>query len=85
MASLFSAAGLGNVHSERHDIVVRRPHALDNSLGLRDWAALAADQGLVSRAEAQAWEDALDQAATRDAYCYAFQIVITSGTKPCAR
>src|SRR4051794_21239813 len=55
MTSLFGHAGLGEGHSERHEIVVRRPDAFDRALGLRDWAALAAERDLVSRAETRKW------------------------------
>jgi SAM-dependent methyltransferase len=80
MASLFGQAGLGEVHSQRHEIVVRRPDALDHALGLRDWAALAAKRGLVSPAEARTWEQSLDLAASCHRFRYSFAIVITSGT-----
>jgi hypothetical protein len=86
MASLFGQAELGEVHSERHEIVVRRPDALDHALGLRDWAALAAERGVVSPAEARTWEQSLDLAASGHRFRYSFSIVITSGThRPVAR
>src|SRR3954471_19177983 len=78
MASLFGHAGLGEVHSERHEIVVRRPDALDRALGLRDWAALAAERDLVSRAETRSWEQSLDPAKSGDRFRYSFSIVITA-------
>jgi SAM-dependent methyltransferase len=86
MASMFGHAGLGEVRSERHDIVVRRPDALDHALGLRDWAALAAERDLVSLAEMRTWEQSLDLAASGHRFRYSFSIVITSGThRPVAR
>jgi SAM-dependent methyltransferase len=86
MASLFGDAGLGEVHWERHEIVVRRPNALDQALGLRDWAALAAERDLISPAETRDWEQALDLAACDERFRYSFSVVITSGThRPVAR
>jgi SAM-dependent methyltransferase len=81
MASLFGDAGLGEVRTGRHEIVVRRPDSLDRALGLRDWAALAAERDLVSPAEARSWEQSLDLAASGDCFRYSFSIVITSGTR----
>jgi hypothetical protein len=86
MASLFGHAGLGAARSERHEIVVRRPVALDHALGLRDWAALAAERNLVSPTETRTWEQSLDLAASGDRFRYSFSIVITSGShRPVAR
>jgi hypothetical protein len=74
------------VHCERHEIVVRRPDALDHALGLRDWAALAAERDLISPAETRSWEQALDLAACDERFRYSFSVVITSGThRPVAR
>ncbi len=49
MGGLFACAGLTDVAVEATTIVLRDPTALDNAMGLRDWAASAHERGLLER------------------------------------
>jgi len=82
MGRLFAEAGLTEVHAEDMPIVLRDPTALDNALGLRDWASFAHAQGLVEAGEASAWQAALDEAAADGSFLYSFSLFITAGRKP---
>jgi SAM-dependent methyltransferase len=79
MGRLFTDAGLTAVQVEEMPIVVRDPAALDNALGLRDWAGFAHEHGLVEAGEVDAWQTALDEAAANGSFIYTFSIFITSG------
>ena len=79
MPRLFAEAGLTDVRAEALPVVVTDPAALDNALGLRTWAGLAAAQGLLDRADAARWEAALDEAAAGGWFLYAFCVFITTG------
>ena len=81
MARLFVQAGLTDVAVEVVPIVLRDPAALDNSLGLRDWASSACEQGILNSHEVEAWERALDDAAANGWFLYAFSLFITAGRK----
>jgi SAM-dependent methyltransferase len=81
MGRLFVRAGLTDVHVEAMPIVLRDPTALDNALGLRDWASFAHEQGLVEAGEVSAWEQALDEAAAGGWFLYSFSLFITAGRK----
>lgn len=78
---LFAHAGLDDVQVEAVPIVVRDPTALDNGLGLRDWAGFAHQHGLIVADEVRAWTAALDEAAATDCFRYAFSLFITVGRK----
>lgn len=82
MGRLFMEVGLTDVVVEAVPIVLRDPAALDNALGLRDWAGVAHEQGLVARADVAAWERALDEAAAGGWFLYSFSLFITAGRKP---
>jgi SAM-dependent methyltransferase len=79
MPRLFAEAGLVHVRAEAVPIVVADPAALDNALGLRTWAGLAAARGLLEQADATRWEAALDEASAGGWFLYAFCVFITSG------
>jgi SAM-dependent methyltransferase len=79
MPRLFAEAGLTDVRAEAVPIVVAEPAALDNALGLRTWAGLAATQGLLDRADVARWEAGLDEAAAAGWFLYAFCVFITTG------
>jgi SAM-dependent methyltransferase len=79
MPRLFAEAGLADIRAEAVPIVVTDPAALDNALGLRTWAGLAATQGLLEQADVGRWEAALDQAAAGGWFLYAFCVFITTG------
>jgi SAM-dependent methyltransferase len=82
MGWLFADVGIVDVRSEEAPIVVRDPTALDNALGLRDWARFAHERGLVDGGEVEAWERALDEAAAAGRFRYSFSIFITAGRRP---
>jgi hypothetical protein len=82
MGRLFVHAGLTDVQVEEVPIVLRDPTALDNALGLRDWASFAHAEGLVEAGEVSAWEAALDEAAANGSFLYSFSLFITAGRKP---
>ena len=63
-------------------IVLRDPTALDNALGLRDWATFAHEQGLLEAGEVREWEQALDEAAAEGRFLYSFSLFATAGRKP---
>jgi ubiquinone/menaquinone biosynthesis C-methylase UbiE len=81
MPGLFGRAGLTNLQVEAVPIVLRDPTALDNALGLRDWASFAHEQGIVEAEEVPAWEAALDHAAANGSFLYSFSLFITAGRK----
>jgi SAM-dependent methyltransferase len=81
MGRLFVQAGLAEVQVEAVPIVLRDPTALDNALGLRDWASLAHERGVVEADEVPAWEAALDEAAATGCFLYSFSLFITAGRK----
>jgi ubiquinone/menaquinone biosynthesis C-methylase UbiE len=80
MGALFARAGLERVEVEAVPIVLRDPAALDNAMGLRTWAAVAAGRGVLTEEEAEAWERELDLAVAGGHFLYAFTIFITAGT-----
>jgi SAM-dependent methyltransferase len=82
MGRLFVQAGLADVDVEAVPIVVRDSTALDNALGLRDWAVFAHEQGLIEADEVAAWEAAIDEAAASGTFLYSFSLFITAGRKP---
>jgi SAM-dependent methyltransferase len=81
MGGLFVEAGLGDVRVEAMPIVVRDPGALDNAMGLRDWAGLACAHGLVEPDEVAEWQESLDRAAANGCFLYAFSLFITAGRR----
>jgi hypothetical protein len=82
MGRLFADAGIVDVRPEEAPVVVRDPTALDNVMGLRDWARFACERGLVDGHEVEAWERALDEAAAAGCFRYSFSIFITAGRRP---
>jgi SAM-dependent methyltransferase len=79
MSRLFVEAGLTDVRADAFPIVLTDPTALDNALGLRTWAGLAADQGLLEPEDVTRWEAALDAAAAGGWFLYTFCIFLTTG------
>jgi SAM-dependent methyltransferase len=82
MGRLYVRAGLADVRVEAMPIVVRDAAALDNALGLRDWAGLACEQHLVDAGDVVAWEQALDAASAAGCFLSAFTVFVTAGRKP---
>ena len=81
MARLFREAGIAELHVEAVPVVLRDPTALDQALGLRDWARFAHERALIERREVRAWEASLDEAAAGGHFLYAFSLFITAGQK----
>lgn len=83
MGSMFAAAGLVDVSVEAVPVVLRDPTALDNAMGLRDWAGIARDRGgLASDEDVTAWTRALDDAVAEGRFLYAFSVFLTAGVRP---
>ena len=81
MGRLFVRAGLADVKVEAAPIVLRDPKALDNALGLRDWASLAHELRLVRADEVAVWEKAIDDAGADGCFLYSFSLFVTAGRK----
>ena len=79
MPRLFAEAGVRDIDAEAIPIVIRDPQALDNALGLRDWARLGVEQGSIGRDDAVRWESMLDASIAGGWFLYAFNIFITCG------
>jgi SAM-dependent methyltransferase len=82
LAARLVATGLVDVHAEGVPIVLRDPTALDNALGLRDWATFAHADGFLTADEVPRWQRQLDDAAAAGRFLYSFCIFITAATKP---
>lgn len=79
---LFVRAGLSAVAVEAAPVVLRDPAALDNAMGLRTWAAVAHERGLLDATDVSAWTRQLDDAIGEGSFLYSFTIFLTSGTRP---
>ena len=79
MGRLFTQAGVVDVRVEAMPTVLRDPTALDNALGLRDWATFAHERGLVEADEVREWQEALDTAAREGWFLYCFCLFLTAG------
>ena len=75
MVDLFAGAGVDDIQVEARTLVVRDPSAVDNVMGLREWAR----HGL-GAADGSAWERELDAAVARGAFLYAVTFFLTAGT-----
>jgi SAM-dependent methyltransferase len=82
MGGLFAGAGLAEVVVEVAPIVLREPTALDNAMGLRTWAAVAHERGVLSAEDAESWERAIDDAVAAGRFLYSFSVFLTAGTTP---
>lgn len=81
LGRLFTDAGLTEVHVQEMPIVLRDPTALDNAMGLREWARFAHERRLIDAEDVEAWQRALDDAAANDAFLYSFSIFVTTGRR----
>jgi SAM-dependent methyltransferase len=79
---LFIRAGISEVSVEAAPVVLRDPSALDNAMGLRDWAAIAHDRGFLETQDVELWTQAIDRAIADGRFLYAFTLFLTSGTRP---
>jgi xanthine/CO dehydrogenase XdhC/CoxF family maturation factor len=84
MGGLFARAGLSDVSVEAAPVVLRDPTALDNAMGLRTWAAVAHERGLLDldEQEVQDWEREIDEASAEGRFLYSFSLFLTAGTEP---
>jgi SAM-dependent methyltransferase len=82
MGGLFVRAGLRDVSVEAAPVVLRDPTALDNALGLRSWAAVAHERGLLDAADVERWEETIDRSIADGHFLYSFSLFLTAGTKP---
>jgi SAM-dependent methyltransferase len=82
MGGLFVRAGVTDVAVEAATVVLRDPTALDNAMGLRDWAAVAHERGLLEAEDARRWTQLIDDAVARGHFLYSFSLFLTGGTKP---
>ena len=82
MGGLFVRAGLTEVSVEPATIVLRDPNGLDNAMGLRGWAGIAHERGLLSSEEADAWREVVDEAIAAGHFLYSFTLFLTAGTRP---
>jgi hypothetical protein len=82
MERLFADALLTDVQVEERRIVLSEPIALDNAMGLRDWAVFAHERELIEQDEIGQWQAALDAAAADGSFSYSFSVFITAGRRP---
>jgi SAM-dependent methyltransferase len=78
---LFVRAGLTDVSVEAATVVLRDPTALDNAMGLRDWAGVAHERGLLEADHVAAWEQMIDDSVAEGHFLYSYSLFITAGTK----
>jgi SAM-dependent methyltransferase len=81
LGGLFRRAGLEDVEVEAMTVVLRDPTALDNALGLRDWAGIAHDRGYLAAEDVSAWEREIDAAVAEGRFLYSFSLFATSGVR----
>jgi hypothetical protein len=82
MGRLFVQAGIADVRVEAMPVVLTEPAALDNALGLRDWARIAHGRGLLEDGDVGAWESSLDEAAAGGWCLYSLSLFATAGRRP---
>jgi SAM-dependent methyltransferase len=82
MGGVFVRAGLRDVSVEAAPVILRDPTALDNALGLRSWAAVAHERGLLDAADGERWEETIDRSIADGHFLYSFSLFLTAGTKP---
>jgi SAM-dependent methyltransferase len=82
MGGVFVRAGLRDVSVEAAPVILRDPTALDNALGLRSWAAVAHERGLLDAADVERWEETIDRSIADGHFLYSFSLFLTAGTKP---
>jgi SAM-dependent methyltransferase len=82
LGGMFVGAGLSDVSVEPFTVVLRDPTALDNAMGLRDWAGVAHERGLLAADDVAAWERSLDEAIETGHFLYSFTLFLTAGTRP---
>jgi len=81
MGGLFVRAGLSDVSVEAATVVLRHPAALDNAMGLRDWAAVAHERGLLPAQDVDAWVRMIDEVVAEGHFLYSFALFLTAVTR----
>ncbi|MET8065593.1 methyltransferase domain-containing protein [Micromonospora sp. NPDC005313] len=79
-AGILATLGLTDVTVEPRTLLVRDPAAADNVLGLRSWAATAAQRGVLEPGRARAFEDQFDHAVDTGRFTYAVTFFLTAAT-----
>jgi hypothetical protein len=82
MGGLFARAGVAGVQVEAWPVVLRDPAALDNAMGLRTWAGVAHERGLLQPKEVESWTQAIDDAVAGGHFLYSFSVFLTAGRRP---
>jgi SAM-dependent methyltransferase len=82
IAGAFVRSGLTDVFVAAVPVVLRDSSALDHAMGLRSWAATAAERGHLAEEDVQRWEQEIDTAIAERRFLYAFTIFLTAGSKP---
>jgi SAM-dependent methyltransferase len=81
MGGLFTRSGLSDVVVEAAAVVLREPTALDNAMGLRSWASVAHERGLLEADDVSSWERMIDEAIAAGHFLYSFTLFMTAGTR----
>ena len=84
-AGLLTSHGLTGVAVEAHPLVVRDPTTVDNVMGLRTWAATAAERGHLDSGRVAEFEEAVDRSIAERRFLYAVTFFVTSGSLPADR
>jgi SAM-dependent methyltransferase len=82
LAGAFASVGLRDIVVEAFPVVLRDLAALDNAMGLRSWARVAHERGLLDEGDAESWERAIDDAVAGGHFLYAFSVFVTAGRAP---
>jgi SAM-dependent methyltransferase len=82
LGGVFARAGVTDVVVEAFPVVLREPTALDNAMGLRSWARVAHERGLLGEEEVERWERGLDDAVAGGHFLYGFSVFLTAGRAP---
>jgi SAM-dependent methyltransferase len=81
MAGMFVQAGLQQIELDAMTLLVRDHTAVQNVMGLRDWATIGHATGILSADDAARWPLVIDQAIATGRFFYAVTFFVTSGCK----
>jgi len=81
-AELLAARGGIDIQVEAQTLVVRDAQSVDNVMGLRTWAQLAHDRGVLPDTVVEAWTSQVDRAIADGRFLYAVTFFITAATIP---
>jgi SAM-dependent methyltransferase len=77
---ILATRGLTDITVEAHTLLIRDPTAVDNVLGLRTWATTATEHGLLTAADAHAFQTQFDHAVATGRFTYAVTFFLTAAT-----